>query len=229
MRSLAIETSGRAGSIAIAEDGVLLAEDVFPSGLRHAAELLPRIDRLCRTRGWGPGDLSELYVSAGPGSFTGLRIGVTLAKTLAFATGAKIVAVPSMQVLVRNAPAEAQHVIVVLDARRGHVFAARFTRDVTGNLIEAEPAHLDMLPDILARSPRPAHLLGEGIPYHKQSIPDDARLIITPEAIWQARVEHVVTIGYQMAQEGHFASPDQLTPIYLRKPEAEEKLDAQGS
>src|SRR5690349_16550235 len=127
-RALAIETSGRTGSIALVEGGAVVTEDEFPHGLQHAAEIIPRIDRLCRERGWTPVDLRELYVSAGPGSFTGLRIGVTLAKTLAFATGGKIVAVPTVSVLVRNAPPGAMHVMIVLDAKRDQIFTARFVR-----------------------------------------------------------------------------------------------------
>src|SRR5579864_5989127 len=167
---LAIETSGRVGSVALAEDARVVAEDEFPHGLQHAAEMLPRIDRLCRDHGWGPADLKELYISAGPGSFTGLRIGVTLAKTLAFATGAKIVAVPSVDVLAANGPPEARHVLIVLDAKRGQIFTARFSRLPTGQWSCDEPAHLEDLSAVLARSPRPVHLIGEGIEYHRQLI-----------------------------------------------------------
>src|SRR4051794_28046931 len=125
-RALAIETSGRIGSIALAEDSSILAEEQFAHGLKHAAEILPMIDRLCRAQGWRPRDLDHLYVSAGPGSFTGLRIGITLAKTLALATGVKLVAVPSVRVLAENAPAQASHLILVLDAKREQIFTARF-------------------------------------------------------------------------------------------------------
>ena len=76
LRALAIETSGRVGSVAVVEDGRVLAEDTFPHGLQHAAEIIPRLDGLCRAQGWSPAEVRELYVSAGPGSFTGLRIGV---------------------------------------------------------------------------------------------------------------------------------------------------------
>src|SRR5947209_9406441 len=113
-RAIAIETSGRIGSVALVEGGgAVVAEEHFPHGLKHAAEILPMIDRLCRARGWKAADFEQLYVSAGPGSFTGLRIGITLAKTLAFAMGLKLVAVPTLRVLVENAPAEANHVIIV--------------------------------------------------------------------------------------------------------------------
>src|SRR4051794_137410 len=110
-KALAIETSGRTGSVAAVEGGVVLAERDFPHGLQNAALILPLLDELCRGQGWKPSDVGELYVSAGPGSFTGLRIGVTLAKTLALSTGAKIVAVPTVAVLALNAPADAKHLI----------------------------------------------------------------------------------------------------------------------
>jgi len=87
-RGLAIETSGRLGSIAITVDGAVIAQDSFAHGLKHAAEIIPRIDALLKAAGWHPADIREIYVAVGPGSFTGLRIGITLAKTLAFATGA---------------------------------------------------------------------------------------------------------------------------------------------
>src|SRR5688572_28669723 len=128
-RGLALETSGRTGSIALVQDGNVLHEEQFPHGLKHAAEIIPMIDRLFRGQGWRPRDLEEIYVSVGPGSFTGLRIGVTLAKTLAFASGVRIVAVSSVRVLVENAPAGAKHVIIVLDAKRDQIFTARFERE----------------------------------------------------------------------------------------------------
>src|SRR5688572_5406356 len=109
------------------------------------------IDRLCREQGIGPKDLAELYLSIGPGSFTGLRIGVTLAKTMSLTTGVKIVAVPTVNVLAANAPPDAKHVIIVLDAKRDQIFTARF--DGGGNVVEE--AHLDALTAMLERSPRP--------------------------------------------------------------------------
>src|SRR5213592_2539035 len=95
-RALAIETSGKIGSIALADASRVLCEEQFEHGLQHAAKMIPMIDRLCAAQGWKPRDIEHVYVSIGPGSFTGLRIAVTAAKTLAFATGAKIVAVPTI-------------------------------------------------------------------------------------------------------------------------------------
>jgi tRNA threonylcarbamoyladenosine biosynthesis protein TsaB len=228
MRTLAIETSGRIGSVAIVEDGNLLAEEQFAHGLRHAAEMLPRIDQLCRSHGWSPPDLRELYISAGPGSFTGLRIGITLAKTLAFATRARIVAVPSVRVLAHNASPDCRDLLIVLDAKRDQIFTARLTRTEAG-WREEEPAHLDNLPAMLSRAPRPIYLLGEGIPYHQKFIPpDDPGVVITPEDLWRARAAAVAQEGARMAARNDFTDPDRLIPFYIRRPEAEEKWDLKG-
>ena len=225
-RGLAIETSGRNGSLALAEDGRCLVDEQFPHGLKHAAEIVPIIARLCDSRGWKPKDIEEIYVSAGPGSFTGLRVGITVAKTLAFATDARVVAVPSVEVLARNAPPEWLNLILVLDAKRDQIFTASFeNRDRTP--VMREPAHLDSLREMLARTPRPVHLLGEGIPYHEKFIPkDDAAIHLTPAEQWQGRAAVVAELGAAMARANRFADPVTLTPIYIRKPEAEEKFEA---
>lgn len=225
-RAIAIETSGRIGSIAAALEGRVLAEEQFPHGLQHAAQIIPIMDRMCQAQGWSPGDVQELYVSVGPGSFTGLRIAITLAKTMSLARGVKLVAVPSVRVLVENAPAEARHVIIVLDAKRGQIFTARFERE--NGWAEREPAHLEDLESMLNRAPRPVHLLGEGIPYHSAVIPSDTGIVVTEECSWRARASVVAAIGYQMARSGEFADPMTLSPIYIRIPEAEEKWQKLG-
>ena len=228
MRALAIETSGRLGSVAIVEDQRVLQQSDFPHGLKHAAGIVQAIDKLMRSQGWEPRDLQALYVSAGPGSFTGLRIGITLAKTLAFATGAKVVAVPTVEVLARNAPPAASNLVIVLDAKREQIFTARLHRATAdADWMIQEPAHLDSLRAMLARSPRPVHLLGEGIAFHRQFIAeDDPGVIQTPEALWNARASHVAALGARMLASGQSTDPYLLTPVYIRKPEAEEKFEA---
>jgi tRNA threonylcarbamoyladenosine biosynthesis protein TsaB len=225
-RALAIETSSRVGSIAAVDDGRVLAEEQFEHGLQHVAQIVPIIDRLCRARGWSPRDVQELYVSAGPGSFTGLRIGITLAKTLALASGIKLVAVPTVRVLVENAPADARHVIIVLDAKREQIFTARFER-LGDQWIEREPAQLASLTDMLSGSPRPVHLLGEGTPYHEKFLANSVSdVIVTPMELWRPRAGSVARLGEVMARRREFTDPDRFTPIYIRKPEAEEKYEA---
>ena len=225
-RILAIETSGKIASVALANGEQILAEHEFPHGLKHAAEIIPAIDQVCKSHHRKPGDVEHIYVSVGPGSFTGLRIGITLAKTFAMATGAKLVAVPSVAVLAENAPAEAKDLIIVLDAKREQIFTARFTRE-KGLWIEVESPHLDSLAAILNRSPKPVHLLGEGIPFHQNVIATQSSdaVICCDAKLWTARASQVVHLGAKSAAAGQFISPDQLLPTYIRQAEAEEKWD----
>ncbi len=225
IRALAIETSGSIGSVALAQDGKTLLDDTFPHGLQHAARIIPAIDALCKKLNWTSADFGEIYVSAGPGSFTGLRIGITLAKTLAMVTGSKLVSVPSVRILAENAPADAKNVVIVLDAKRDQIFTAVFTRAPDG-WAQLHPAQLTSLPEILAKCPRPVHLIGEGIPYHRKFIPaSDPEIHIADESLWRPQARIVAKIGWQMAREGSFTDPLALRPIYIRRPEAEEKLD----
>ena len=224
-RALAIETAGRDSSVAAVDGGEVVAEATFAGGMRHAAALLPLIAGLVGGRGWTPGDVEEVYVSAGPGSFTGLRIGITVAKTLAVATGVRLVAVPTLAVVVENAPAEATHAVVLLDAKRDQVFAATFER-VGGGWVEREPARLDTLPSVLRRAARPVYLLGEGIVAHRHHVPTDAGVIVTDPDSWRPRAGVVARLGAGLAAAGRFVDPDQLLPTYVRRAEAEEKFDA---
>jgi tRNA threonylcarbamoyladenosine biosynthesis protein TsaB len=235
IKALAIETSGRVGSVAAVRDGQVLQEISFPHGLRHAAGIVRLLDELCIAQGWRPRELSELYISIGPGSFTGLRIAVTLAKSMALAVGLKVVAVPSVRVLAMNAPPEARHVLIVLDARRGQAYCARFERaDDGGSAIfgqvwlETRPAHVEALDSALADCPQPIYLLGEGIDYHRQQIVADADIVITPAESWRARAEAVAALGWEMGRAGQFTEAQELAPLYLRLPEAQEKLYAEA-
>ncbi len=203
----------------------ILAEASFPHGLKNAAGLLPLIDRLIRQYNWKPTDVDYLMVSQGPGSFTGLRIGITLAKTWSLATGAHIVPVPTLQVLAANAPVDASNLIIVLDAKRDQIFTARYERQ-GHRWIEREQAHLDSLTAMLERAPRPVHLLGEGVPFHEKFLPSDRNgIFITPENCWRARASVVAELGIKLAQAGSIINADSFTPTYVRKPEAEEKFE----
>jgi tRNA threonylcarbamoyladenosine biosynthesis protein TsaB len=225
---LALETSSRVGSVALSRDGVVLEEQTYAHGLQHATALVPLIDQLLKHHQATPKQIARVFISIGPGSFTGLRVGVTFAKTFAMVCGARLVAVPTVRVLAENAPPDASEVIIVLDAKRGQIFTSRFARDGS-EWREVEPARLDTLRAMLARAGRPVLLLGEGIPYHRDAIGEGAGVVIAEESTWRPRASTVAKIGRQLAERGIWTPASELVPLYIRLPEAEEKrLIAEG-
>jgi len=221
MKIAAIETSGRIGSVAMADAERVLEARRFTHGRRHAVELLGLLAEMAENLGWKPDDLDYLFLSIGPGSFTGLRIGVSLAKTLSLTCGVKLIAVPTVDVLARNAPPEAENIAVILDAKRRQVYAARFHRK-GDDMIKVVDACLTDPGEFIREAPRPIWLLGEGVAYHREALSGEGILEPPPEAA-RARAEVVVELGRREVKQNRFADPAALIPLYIRPPEAEEK------
>jgi tRNA threonylcarbamoyladenosine biosynthesis protein TsaB len=167
-----------------------------------------------------------VFVSIGPGSFTGLRVGVSVARTLAWAVGAKIVAVPTLDSLARNALSVTQpppNVAVVLDAKGGRAFCAAYRlRD--GRYEQVHPAQMAEPEVFLALCSRPLAVLGEGVPSHRQAIIDSGATILDP-GLWAARAESVVRVGISLAEAGRYTPGGDLIPLYIRRPDPEEKWE----
>ncbi len=221
MHLLAVETSGASGGIALLDGahGPALVEEVrLQEGLRHARDLLVAIKGACERAGWHPRGLDAVAVSIGPGSFTGLRIAVTLAKFVAWDTGARIVAVPSLRALAENAPADCPRVACIRDAKRGGLYASVFERRDEGLDETFGPALIQ--PDDLARQlEKPALVLGRGAAKAAEAL---AAFDLAPETLWDVRPAAVARLGYAMHESGKFADPLRLEPVYVRRPEAEE-------
>ncbi len=217
--NLAIETSSRCGSVALGRGDELLATAAI-GRQRHGVALMPAIDRLCGEWGIGPAGLGEVSVSIGPGSFTGLRIAVTTAKMLGRSVGAKLVAVPTLDVVVRNvpdAPDGLAGACVMLNAKRGQCFTGLYEhRDgrwqALGEASLMTPAEVC---DALAGA---FVVIGDHLPAH--AWPARARLL---DASFAApRVEMLWRLGRSAAKRGSFIDPLALKPLYVRLPEAEE-------
>ena len=224
MRLLAIETSGARGGIALVEDGHVVATRALDENMRHARDLVPAMDSACKQAGWDPRAVDVVAVSIGPGSFTGVRIAVVTAKTIAWDTGAKVVAAPSLRALAHNAPADAGRIACILDAKRGGLFASVFERR------GAEALWLDGLEetfgpaviepeDLARRLQKPALVLGHGLPKAQAAL---AGFELSPAPLWDIRIEETARLGWEMAQRGEFADPLRLQPVYIRLPEAQE-------
>ncbi len=229
--AMAVDTSGRFGSVALGSGDRILVSRTFSGMLRHSAELFAAIQALLEEIGRAPGDIQEVYLTAGPGSFTGLRIGVTLAKMLHFANRTRIVAVSTLDVLAENTRdflrdegQMCQQTAAILDAKRGQFFVAVY--DWTGKQPEK------ILPDSLMTAEsflhqyggqnRPIYLLGEGLVYYKDRFHSEG-IQITNSRYWYPHAQHLYRLGRNIALSGRFEDPVGLTPNYLRGPDAIEK------
>ncbi len=222
---LAIETSSALGSVALGQDDRILAARTLSGPRRHASEFVSTLAALCAAQEVRAVGLHEVYVSAGPGSFTGLRLGITVARMLAFAGDARMVAVPTLEVIAQNAmgadPVPAQ-VVVVLDAKRSRIFGGLFQRNGMVYEAVAEPAEVEPYTYLSAQAPGCA-VLGEGVAYHRPAV-ERSGLRILPESLWPPRVDVLYRLGHAKARAGQFEQPRSLIPVYIRPPEAEEKF-----
>jgi len=229
LRVLAIETSERVGTLATlktSDEAGLVVESVsLPSDQRSARSLLPSIEALLNSCGWKPSQLELICVTTGPGSFTGLRIGVTAAKTLAYATGAELVEVHTLAAIAAGVTAPSGRLWTILDAQRQELFAATFApnwQDQAATLPETQ-----ILPtDEWLRSLRPGDVVS-GPPLAKLADQLPEGVAATNAANWPPRAEIVGQLGIAAFQNGNIVDAMQLVPRYYRKSAAEEKVDVE--
>lgn len=225
MRVLAIETSGRVGSVALLEAGgdqtTILAERRTSDAERTARTLLPTIQDLLRQQKWQPADVNLVCVTTGPGSFTGLRIGVVTAKTFAYATAARLVGVHTLTAIAAGLAARgAASVWAVLDAQRQELFAARFSSDAL--LDQAVPAtEILAIPDWIQRLAPGDVVAGPPLAKLRELLPDG--VVAADERCWEPSAAIVGAFGVELLRQGAEVSPLELVPHYYRKSAAEEK------
>jgi tRNA threonylcarbamoyladenosine biosynthesis protein TsaB len=239
---VAVETSGRRGSAALASGGKLLAQSDFSAPMRHSSELFPAIEGLLARFGKKPSQIDQVHLSIGPGSFTGLRIGVTFAKTLALANSAKVVAVSTSDVIVLNAIAPTTYgrltkpdydrLATILDAKRGQFFVAAYerTKEPVGDTDRKAllSGYEKILPDCLmtaehflerfANSRPVIGLLGEGLVHYANKFKAAGTNVIDQQH-WWPQAYNVHQIGWNKALNSDFTDPVVLQPMYLRQPQ----------
>ena len=156
MMMLAVESTAAIASAALLQDGVLLAEREADAGKKHAETLLPLIDALLEDNGFTIAQIDVFAVDVGPGSFTGVRIGVSLVNALAFATGRKIVPVDALATLAQASGERVKPVCAMIDARNGNAYAALY---LAGKTI-IEPCAVEIEP-FCAKLPEDTILVGD--------------------------------------------------------------------
>src|SRR4030042_1913633 len=232
---LSVETSGRLGSVAVASGAQIRAETAFTDQMRHSSEIFPTISSLLNRFGKKPQHIEHIYISVGPGSFTGLRIAVSIAKIMHLANKTQIVAVDTLDVIAANTDdyikqenIEVEHIAVILDAKRGQFYTAVYQRAAECIWEKISPDSLITALQFLDRfagKAKPLWLLGEGLVYYEDKFRADG-IRFMDKRYWNPRAEKVHALGWKMACAGKFADPLTLQPKYLRKPEVTEKRES---
>lgn len=222
MKILAIDTSNHPMSVALVEDDQLKATTTLNMVRNHSIYVLPAINDLFTKVGWQPQDIDRVVVAKGPGSYTGVRIAVTTAKTLAMTINKDLVGVSSLQVIAANVPNITDNLIIpFMDARRGNVFAGVYQYQ-NGQLVNVLPEQHVAYNQLLANlqnDGRSAYLVGEmtaKISKNADQLPKNVQLLGR---------SYAMPSTYQLAllgkQEPIVQDIDEFVPNYLRITEAE--------
>lgn len=235
LKTLAIDTSLRGGSVACFLGGELVGAEFLDSRQSTAARLTPTLQALLTRIGWKPAEIQLVGVSIGPGSFTGLRIGVMTAKTIAYVTaarspseeytqsGAKVVGVNTLSAIAHRAPVTPSDLHVIMDAQRNQLFHARFVSESDGSWNKAAPTAIVDWDPFLDGLEEGSTVTGPALRSHEEKIPPNVQIM--DEAYWSPTAEAVGRIALTQYHAGKTTEFWKLQPNYYRKSAAEEKLE----
>jgi tRNA threonylcarbamoyladenosine biosynthesis protein TsaB len=229
MKILAVETSAVAASCCICEDGKLVAQSFQNNGLTHSRTLMPMITGMLENCGLSLSDMDVLAVAAGPGSFTGLRIGVSAVKGLAWPENKPVCAVSTLEGMAWNLGLRQGYICCAMDARRKQVYNALFQVE-EGQVIRLTPDRAISLAELWAEPELGGHpfvLVGDGAHLCEQV--DTAlglNLTMAPENLIQQSAWGVARAALEQVKRGETISAQDLAPNYLRLSQAErERLE----
>ena len=230
MKILALETSARSVSAAVVENGSVLASSFQCTGLTHSRTLMPMVDAMLKNAELSLDAIGLFAVAAGPGSFTGLRIGVSALKGLAWAMEKPCAGVSTLEAMAQNlAHTEDTLLICAMDARRAQVYNALFEArgGVLTRLCPDRAIGLDELCGQVRCDPRRKIVLGDGaVLAHDYFSAQGVACSIAPDALrWQNAVG-VALCAEQAAARGETVSAHELRPVYLRVSQAERERSA---
>ncbi|MHB8901715.1 MAG: tRNA (adenosine(37)-N6)-threonylcarbamoyltransferase complex dimerization subunit type 1 TsaB [Thermoguttaceae bacterium] len=224
MRILALETTERIGGVALAEGGRLVLQTQLPDELRSAQSLAPAIQQSLAQVGWTPRDVQLVAVTTGPGSFTGLRIGITTAKTFAYAVGAEVLGVGTHEALAWPCPADVSRLATVIDAQRGQVVGQMFCRGGSGELVAETGSELLDVDGWLAALTAGTAVTGPVLPRLAGRLPDGC--LPLRRELWCPSAGSVALLAHRDHARGRRDDLWHLSPVYSRPSAAEEKRRA---
>jgi tRNA threonylcarbamoyladenosine biosynthesis protein TsaB len=214
VRVLAVDTTTERGSVAVTEDDCIRGEVRLASSEGHSRRLLPAVDFLLHSLGLRPADVEAFAVTTGPGSFTGLRVGLSTVQGLALGADRPCLGMSALDVLAARIAGTAPASVALMDAYRGEVYGAVY--DAEGSMVGR--ASVERPEVLIARTPAVAAFVGDGAQRHRELI-----VSLRPGALFPPRSLFLAgTLGRLAAprlMRGEGVKPAELRPLYLREPD----------
>ena len=227
MKILAIETATLMGGVALTTPEGVQAEYRLNVRSTHSEQLMPAIDKVLKASHTSPQQIDAFAVSIGPGSFTGLRIGISTVKGFAIVTGHPIIPVPTLEALAYALPFSSHPICTVIDARKGEVYTALFQFNGTKNLqrlwddkVMTPSALLNQITERTLFIGNGIHLLNKAL---LNSVGDLA--ILTPIHLWVPSAVHIAELAREKWNRGQIDPSLPIVPRYIRRSEAEIKWE----
>ncbi|MGN0151993.1 MAG: tRNA (adenosine(37)-N6)-threonylcarbamoyltransferase complex dimerization subunit type 1 TsaB [Wujia sp.] len=229
MKILGVDSSGMVASVALVQDDITVAEYSVNYKKTHSQTLLPMLDEIIKMTEQDLAEIDAIAVAAGPGSFTGLRIGAATVKGLGMALEKPVVAVPTCHALAYNLWGTDKLVCPIMDARRSQVYTGIYEY-VDGEqkvLRDQDAMDIAELTEILMSMNRNVIFLGDGVPVYRQVIEDSMpeRYTFAPAHMNRQRAAAVAALGGRYYAAGIFENADEHKPVYLRKSQAERERE----
>lgn len=239
MLILALDSTAQVGSVALCEDEKLIAEYTVNTGHTHSETLLPMVESVLKIAGYTVDDVNLFVCTAGPGSFTGVRIGAATVKGMAFGKDKPCIGVSTLEALARGGAVLDGILCPAMNARRQQVYNALFDCDgkaLTRLCDDRALAISDLGEELTEKYPdRPVYLMGDGakLVYDALSESLGERLVMLPERLLHQSGYNTALCGLRLYREGVRATDAELAPVYLRPSQAErvrmEKLNSQNT
>ncbi len=232
MKIIAIESSGLVASVALVQDGMLTAEYTVNHKITHSQTILPMLNEIKNITELELDSVDAIAVSNGPGSFTGLRIGVALAKGLGLALNKPLVPVSTLEALAYNMYGSSENIVPIMDARRQEVYTGIYCFERKGepefsyeikNIVKECAISISQLISIINESGKPCVFVGDGIEPSKDLIKEKLKVPyhFAPAGFNRQKASSVAVLGALSFEKGNYVSADKCSPEYLRVSQAE--------
>lgn len=230
MRILGLDTATSRASVGLLVDGEVVDEQSQVARGSHAVTVLPLIADTLHRAGCRVRDLDAIAVSSGPGSFTGLRVGLSVAKGLACATAVPVVAVPTLEALARTLPQDQGCIWTILDARKGEVYAASFESVSAGGVRRLTPDTVVSAAELVTQMTVPCVVVGDALPRYGAFLQAQlgAGATLLPYDTYGASGGVVAIMGCERLRAGAADLAASIEPVYVRPSDAERNRGGEG-